>query len=402
MMNPEKHGSGSIWFAVSDSIEFSTIVCGIFTAITVPTFVILLLRSIPFLAGYVYAPWGTARSTPRIRLLTLLSFLAGADAVNNFTTYMDLWTSGSTSFTSAQVWFMISFVPFGMCLTLTVAHRNSLIVVSNATWRKRFMAVVYLVCAAVFIFQEVVGISNLVYLIQKDDPDLWSSVSLLPGYAVVPMCAYPVIIVTGSLMSLRIAFTNSFLTIEATTESSSAAGAGSSVQGTASHHGKLSSNEAGSRSITHDPASPTPASPAPLLAHKEELSEATVSASAMANTSAHSLKALTVVVASTSPLKGSVAALPPPPKRSVGLQVPVTSTFKVLTVVFILDWILMLLVLLWPTLIPIQPGTVLTATGVTALLAEISFESMLKSRRKRQARKGRSGARVAQDRKSPS
>ncbi|KAI9175255.1 hypothetical protein H9P43_006616 [Blastocladiella emersonii ATCC 22665] len=390
------HGSCSIWFEVAHNIALSTIVCGTFTAITGLAFVVMCLCSVPSLAGRVYAPWGGTRSTSRIRLLALLSFLAGTDALNNFTTYLDLWTSGSTNFTSAQIWFLMSFVPFGMCLTITVAHRNSLIVVANPTWRKRFMAVVYFVCAAVFIFQEAVGIWNLAYLIQQNDPALWSSVSLLPSYAVVPMCAYPAIIVTGSLMSLRIAFTNSFLTIEAADSNS-----GGALSGGHGSAGKLSSTgELGSRSFTPDPAATAVSQSALTVPHKDELRG---SSGLLAAASTHSLAAASTSTAALKVSTRSLAAAAPfvAQNRPPGLQVPVTSTFKVLTAVFIVDLLVMMVVLLWPTLIPIQPGTVLTATGVTALLAEISFETVLKRRRRRQARKGARVARVAQLRKPP-
>ncbi|KAI9175257.1 hypothetical protein H9P43_006618 [Blastocladiella emersonii ATCC 22665] len=333
------HGSGSIWFAVSENIGFSTVICGIFAAITVPTFAVTLLRTFHAVAGRIYAPWAKFKPMPRLRLLTLLSFLAGADAVN--------------------IWFLVSFVPLGMCLTLTVAHRNSLIIVTNPTWRTRFMIAVYFVCAAVFIFQEAIGIWNLAYLIEKDDPQLWSSVSLLPGYAVVPMCAYPIIIVTGSHMSLRIAFNDSLIS---------------------SPSSKLTSSPSSSRSVINDPSSTI--STGLLVPAKDEANTSASSLAAPLSATSlalpHSTSSLNAQLSASSlPLKGSTSS-----RRSFGLQVPVTSTFKVLTVVFILDWILMLFMLLWPTVIPIQPGTMLTA-----LLAEISFESMLKRRRIRQARK---------------
>ncbi|ORZ30215.1 hypothetical protein BCR44DRAFT_1445865 [Catenaria anguillulae PL171] len=155
----------------------------------------------------------------RARLLFVAALMMIGDAVNNIAMLESADLTGDALFIPFQLLRGITFVPAGPMFVMAMASRIAIIVVMRPKWKTWFVRVVYGIALYVMLQQQiilVIGVSQRLHL----DPAGWIDALLFPQWTAGPMALLPLFSIGGSLVALRIAFSQPASSSSGSTSSS--------------------------------------------------------------------------------------------------------------------------------------------------------------------------------------
>ncbi|ORZ39794.1 hypothetical protein BCR44DRAFT_95096 [Catenaria anguillulae PL171] len=319
------------------------------------------------------APPRRSISTLRMYLIIFSALLMIADAINSCIMIASVWSTGKADWMEFHIFRALTFTPAGPIFTVGLAQRIAVIVVMSPTWQMWFLRTVYVVCTWVSLQQQVfmiVGPLQLAAQPHISDRE-WYDAFFVPQWSTAIVAIIPVITIGGSLWSLKIAFRHSKVK-----PSVSSAGAGTSSAVGAGTGPGSSTGEAATSSSNGGVTVVVPSSTlAGASAAKKSTDNLTLSGSRsienLSRSSGPQVAQPTVVGLHRT-------------TQAVTIKYALTTTFKILTFLMLVWWILFLIMItLRNSHLPFRSSSMSSLIVSCALVTESSFEWLLKMRRKR-------------------
>ncbi|KAI9217745.1 hypothetical protein BC828DRAFT_417865 [Blastocladiella britannica] len=307
----------------------------------------------------------------RVLLLFMCSILMVVDSINATVMLANSWTRNEADYLTHTIFRILSIVIAGPAFTVAMAMRISCIIVMDLTWKARFMHVIKFV-AAFNVVQSMAVMAIKAQALRGSDASTWLGANFAPPWSGALMIFLPIVTVGGSIWSLKIAFSH-------------ASSAENSSEHASSKHKSAGDQQQQNKSSQLMPPPPS------LLSKNAAASHSGASLD-------HNQQPIHDDLAATAP--GSVPAThsqhahSPGPRgptttgvEATGIKYPLTATFKYLTALILVWWIVFLVFVVFPdTPARIRGGSVCSMMVSLSIATECGFEHMLRLQKKRQQR----------------